>query len=331
MSIVVGLTYDLRDDYIAAGMSEEDAGEFDAIETIDAIAGAIQAMGFKTDRIGNGLALTKRLVAGDRWDLVFNIAEGVRGRSREAQVPALLELFDVPYTMSDPLVCAATLDKDVAKRLIRDAGLPTPAFAVVERESDITKTALNYPLFAKPVAEGTGKGIDNRSRIDSPKELAIVCADLLERFAQPVLVEEFLPGREYTVSVLGTADDAWVLGTIEVALKEAAAPAYSFESKKHYDKLVNYTLAEKGPTLDEVEALGLACAKALQCRDTSRVDVRLDAHGGASFIEVNPLPGLHPIDSDLPITARLLGMPYNKLIATIVESALKRTGVSHEK
>jgi D-alanine-D-alanine ligase len=327
MSLLVGLTYDLRDDYIAAGMSEEEAGEFDAVETIDALEGAIRAMGFSTDRIGNAKALAPRLVKGDRWDLVFNIAEGVKGRSREAQVPALLELYDVPYTMSDPLVCAVTLDKAVSKRLIQAAGLATPAFHVVESVEDVERVALQYPLFAKPVAEGTGKGITTQSRIDSEKDLAIVCAEILRRFGQPVLVEEFLPGREFTVSVLGYGRKACVLGTIEVASK-VAAPAYSFESKKNYDKLVNYTLVEEGALRDEVEALGLAAYKALECRDTGRVDVRLDRSGRPSFMEINPLPGLHPIDSDLPITARLLGMPYNGLIAEIVESALERLGIT---
>ena len=129
--LTVGLTYDLRCEHEAAGLCPEDAAEFDCEETIAAIEGAIRAMGLDTVRIGHGRALCQRLVAGERWDLVFNIAEGLHGRSREAQVPALLELYGIPYSFSDPLTCAATLDKAVAKILVRAAGLNTPDFAVV--------------------------------------------------------------------------------------------------------------------------------------------------------------------------------------------------------
>src|SRR5215470_7475808 len=163
----VGLTFDLRDHYLAAGYSAEDTAEFDSIETIEALAGALQRLGLDVDRIGTVRQLAQRLVAGERWDLVFNIAEGLKGVGREAQVPALLEAYDIPYTFSDPLVTALTLHKGMAKRVVRDAGVPTASFAVVDDLAQIRDIGLPFPLFAKPAGEGTGKGITPASRISS--------------------------------------------------------------------------------------------------------------------------------------------------------------------
>lgn len=323
----IGLVYDLRKDYLAEGFTPEQVAEFDSDETVCAIEGAIQASGHRTERIGHGRELARRLAAGQRWDLVFNIAEGLAGRSREAQVPCLLEMYGVPYTFSDPLVCAATLDKAVTKRLVRAAGLRTPRFAVVERESDLADLRLEYPLFAKPIAEGTGKGVDGDSRIGDPDQLRCVCVRLLSDFAQPVLVEEYLPGREFTTSILGTGAEARVLGTLEVVMR-AGAPQrdYSFEMKERCERYVDYPPAPKGPLRQRVEKLALAAYRALECRDAARVDARLDRRGRPAFMEVNPLPGLHPTHSDLPMTATAEGMSYVELIGQIVASALQRAG-----
>src|SRR5262245_26456090 len=155
----VGLTFDLRDHYLAAGYSAEDTAEFDNIETIEALAGALERLGHEVDRIGTVRQLAQRLVAGDRWDLVFNIAEGLRGIGREAQVPALLDAYEIPYTFSDPMVMGLALHKGMTKHVLRDRGVPTAPFALVADPSDVAAVNLPYPLFAKPVAEGTGKGI----------------------------------------------------------------------------------------------------------------------------------------------------------------------------
>ena len=323
--MTVGLVYDLRDDYLAQGFTEEQAAEFDSAATIDALEKAIRSLGYATERIGNGMALAQQLAAGKRWDLVFNIAEGLYGRSREAQAPALLEMYGIPYTCSDPLVCALTLDKAMTKRVIQSAGLHTPRFAVVTSPADVEGLDLNYPLFAKPLAEGTGKGVDKDSRVDSPAALKKVCTRLLERFAEPVLVEEYLPGREFTTAILGTGRDARVLGTIEFRI-EANAPAqdYSFDVKEQCEQCVTYFPMPKGTLRDEAEALALAAYRVLECRDTGRVDIRLDAQGRPAFIEINPLPGMHPTHSDLPMIATQEGMSYEELIGSIVRSALAR-------
>src|ERR1700733_6562179 len=188
----IGVTYDLRSDYLALGYGEEETAEFDAEETIAAICDALSGLGHTPERIGGIRPLTEKLAAGARWDAVFNICEGLKGVAREAQVPALLEAFDIPYLFSDPLTLALSLDKALAKRVVRDAGVPTADFAVIEKESDAAYVALDYPLFLKPVAEGSGKGVGARSKVENRGELASVAKDLLARFHQPVLVEEFL-------------------------------------------------------------------------------------------------------------------------------------------
>lgn len=321
----IGFVYDLRKDYIAEGYTEEQAAELDSESTIEAIEAALRELGNTVERIGHGRELCKRLVAGDRWDLVFNIAEGLHGRSREAQVPGILELYGVPYCFSDPLVCAVTLDKAIAKRVVMTAGVPTPAFAVVRAMRDVDGVRLRYPLFAKPIAEGTGKGVDHRSRVTSPAELSAVCAHLLSTFRQPVLVEEYLPGREFTTGILGTGPEARVLGTLAFRIKPGApANDYSFEVKERCEEFVEYFSMERGALRDDVERVALDAFRALECRDGGRVDVRLDPDGRPSFIEVNPLPGLHPTHSDLPMIAAYEGMPYVSLIGAIVESASRR-------
>lgn len=325
MTLRIGLVYDLRTTYLAEGYSEEQVSEFDSESTIDALEGAIRAAGHVVERIGHGRELCRRVSGGERWDLVFTVAEGLNGRSREAQVPCILELFNVPCTFSDPLTCAVTLDKAVAKRLVQSAGLHTPRFRVVAGEQDLASVDLSFPLFAKPIAEGTGKGVNQRSRLASRDQMVAVCRELLQRFAQPVLVEEYLPGREFTVGLLGTAERARVLGTMEVRIKPTAQTAdYSYDVKERCEDLVEYLPMESGRLREDVEALALASYRALECRDAGRVDIRLDAQGRPAFLEVNPLPGLHPTHSDLPMIATQEGMGYTELISSIIESAMRR-------
>ena len=189
----IGLTYDLRDDYLAEGYSEEETAEFDRSDTIEAIEDSLRISGYQTDRIGNIKTLVGRLASGERWDLVFNIAEGLWGFGREAVVPALLEAYGIPYTFSDPLTLSLALHKGMTKHILRDAGISTPDFAVIETEDDIAQVKIPFPLFAKPVAEGTGKGITSASKIASQNELKDMCLLLLAKFKQPVLIESFLP------------------------------------------------------------------------------------------------------------------------------------------
>jgi D-alanine-D-alanine ligase len=311
---------------LAAGYSAEDTAEFDNIETIEALAGALERLGLEVDRIGTVRQLAQRLVAGERWDLVFNIAEGLKGVGREAQVPALLDVYDIPYTFSDTLVMALALHKGMAKRVVRDCGVPTAPFAVVETMADLSAVDLPFPLFAKPIAEGTGKGVTAASRVTSATALRKLCRQLLERYRQPVLVETFLPGREFTVGIIGTGTAAKPVAVMEVVLNaQAEAGVYSYVNKEECESRVVYRLAED----EEARAAGavaLAAWRALGCRDGGRVDLRQDAVGRPLFLEVNPLAGLHPTHSDLPIMCTLAGVPYETLIGRIVDSARRRCG-----
>ncbi len=322
----IGITYDLRDEYLAQGFGEEETAEFDKVETIETIETVLRDYQHTTERIGNIKSLVEKLAAGEHWDLVFNIAEGMYGFGREAQIPAVLDAYRIPYTFSDPLVLALTLHKGMTKRVMRDLRVPTPDFYVVEDATQISRVDLPLPLFAKPVAEGTSKGIAETSKINSYQDLQTVCLNLLQTFRQPVLVERYLPGREFTVGIVGTGDDASVIGVMEVLLKKkTAAGVYSYYNKANYQELVEYRLAT-GEIVQACAEVALRAWRGLGCRDAGRIDLKLDEDGIPNFIEVNPLAGLNPIHSDLPILAGLAGIDYHRLIGMILASALRRVG-----
>jgi D-alanine-D-alanine ligase len=322
--IYVGITYDLRDEYLAMGFTEEETAEFDREGTIMAIESTLAGLGYRTDRIGHIWNLVRRLDRGDRWDLVFNIAEGLYGAGREAQVPALLDAYRIPYVFSGPLVLALTLDKAMAKVIVKDSGIATPEHRVVYTPADLAHIDLPYPLFAKPLAEGTGKGIDPRSVIRNPRQLSAVCNDLLSRYRQPVLVETYLSGREFTAGIVGTGDRARCIGVIEIILKDnAEAGVYSYLNKEECEERIIYSLTDRA-AMEVCADMALKAWKTLRCEDAGRVDIRFDAHGKAHFLEVNPLAGLHPEHSDLPILATLYGIPYPDLMKMIMDSAVSK-------
>lgn len=318
----VGLTYDLYDDYIALGFSPEQASEFDAAVTIDAIEAAVQSHGHDVERIGGIRALVPALAAGKRWDLVFNICEGVSGIAREAQVPALLEAYDIPFTFSTADVLVVAMDKALAKMVVRAAGVPTPDFAVVRSARDLVGVNLPYPLFVKPLAEGTSKGVQETSRVTDRKELTAKALEVLRDHKQPALVETFLSGTEYTVGIVGAGASARVIGVCEVIFKPGADPSvYSYRNKA--DDLEELVLRTDAPA-QATGSTALAAWRALGCRDAGRIDVRCDANGVPNFIECNPLAGLRPGWSELTILAAEGGMPYRELIGTILAEASSR-------
>lgn len=357
--MLIGLTYDLMDDYLAAGWSADDVAEFDSPAVVEALEGALRGLGHETDRIGHVGSLLSRLGRGDRWDLVFNVCEGlsaVGGVAREAQVPTILDLYGIPYTFSPPLPLALSLDKAMTKRVVRDLGVPTAGFVVVSSVEEALAIVavvtardagprgakarddgdrvrlgggvkkLTLPLFVKPMAEGSSKGVTGRSIVRSWDDFVLACELLLVQFRQPVLVERYLPGRELTVGIVGTGDQARCLGALEIHLNEKAeAGLYSFDNKEHWQERMTFSLAE-GALQEECFAVALAAYRGLGCRDAGRVDVRQDDQGRMNFIEINPLAGLHPVKSDLPILARMAGVEYQQLIGMIVESAMERVG-----
>ncbi|MFN6572760.1 D-alanine--D-alanine ligase [Dendronalium sp. ChiSLP03b] len=326
MGLFIGLCYDLKADYLKAGFSAAEVMEFDDQETIIGLEAALLQLGHQVERVGNGRELALRLAKGDRWDLIFNIAEGLQGRSREAQVPAVCELFAQPYTFSDPLTCALTLDKALAKRVVRDRGLPTAPFEVVSTTAEATAVSLPMPLFLKPMAEGSSKGVTGRSFVKEHEELVNTYQLLRKLFQQPVLVETFLPGREVTVGIVGNGSNSQVVGVMEVIFTDQAeTSAYTTLNKDEYLERVSYRLLiDPDPLAAQAKQLALDAYHTLGCRDAARVDLRGDASGVLQFMEVNPLPGLHHIRSDLPIMGRLAGVSYTEIIAEIVESAWQR-------
>lgn len=323
----IGMTYDLRQDYLDMGFSEEETAEFDREATIAAIEAAIRAQGHQVERIGHFRRLVERLAAGDRWDLVFNIAEGLHGRSRESQVPAALEAYKIPYTFSDPVTLAVSLDKAITKRVIAGSGVPTPEFRVVEHASQLDGLrdgGLAYPLFVKPLAEGTGKGVNRQSVVRSFDALAAQCRFVLETCRQPALVETFMPGREFTVGIVGTGAEAECVGVEEVIVKgDDDDGIYSYVAKEKCEELVRYAPVDDAEAR-QAGAYALRVWRWLGCCDAGRLDFRSDERGNPHFLEVNPLAGLHPEHSDLPIIWTHHGRPYNALIAAILESAARR-------
>ncbi|KUJ96089.1 MAG: ATP-grasp enzyme, D-alanine-D-alanine ligase [Desulfonauticus sp. 38_4375] len=323
----VGLTYDLRSTYIKMGFSEEETAELDKEETIEAIESAIISLGYVCERIGNIKDLVEALATGKRWDLVFNIAEGMFGIGREAQVPALLDAYRIPYTFSDPLVLSLTLHKAMTKRVLRDAGVPTSDFFVASQLEDLAELSFSGPYFVKPVAEGTSKGVDSSSIVKDRALLPQVVDRIIKKFKQPALIEPYLSGREFTVGIIGTGKKARIIGTLEVILRSTAEEGvYSYLNKEEYEKRVEYHLveAEQDGIVQEAETIALSSWRILGCRDAGRVDIKCTKEGIPLFLEVNPLAGLHPKHSDLPILCRKKGITYLELIQSILNSALNR-------
>ncbi len=325
----IGLTYDLRKEYLEMGFTEEETAEFDSDETIRALEETLSSLEHEVVRVGNIFELARRLSAGERWDLVFNISEGCHGRNREAQVPALLEAYRIPYTFSDPLTLAVCLDKAVAKSVVRDAGIPTPESFTVDSMHDMERGFISprapFPLFTKPVSEGTGKGITAESIVWDLDALKKQCSMLLIKYHQPVLVESYLPGREFTVGIVGTQGHAKVIGVLEVKLNKNADPlVYTFANKEFCEERVEYLLVKDKNILKEASDVAIRAYQALGCRDAGRLDLKADKNGKLYFLEMNPLAGLHPTHSDLPILCSKVGIEYRQLISDIIDSALER-------
>lgn len=317
----IGLTYDLRSWYLDRGYSMEDTAEFDKQDTIDALDQALVRMGFETDQIGNCFQLIDALSAGKRWDLVFNIAEGLYGDGRESVVPSILDQYRIPYVFSGPVVLGISLNKYLTRLIVSSAGVPVSPGMLISQPQDIEKCNLEYPLFIKPVSEGTGKGITEKNLVGSRQELRELAEYLLDRFSQPALVEEYLPGREFTVGIIGTDDEAVAIGGMEIECRDKLP--YSVQFKENYEIFCKYIpMAQE--FADECKGVALDVWKALGGHDAGRVDVKADRNGRMCFMEVNPLAGLHPIHSDLPILAGMTGINYQTLIEMIMKSALKR-------
>jgi D-alanine-D-alanine ligase len=323
----LAFTYDLKSAWLARGLDAEAAAEFDSELTLEAIATHYEARGFAVERVGGAHELLARVAAGARWDLAFNICEGLHGGARESLVPALFEHLDIPCVFSDAATLALCLRKDWCKQVVRAAGIATADFAVLEAPGPI---ALPFPVFAKPVAEGTGKGVGLASRCLDAAALARATAALLQRFRQPVLVETYLPGREFTVGIVGQGAAAAPIGCMEVEARGDAPLAYGYAEKADWRARIRYALADDETARAAVQ-VALDAWRALGCRDGGRVDIRCDAEGAPHFIEVNPLAGLNPQESDLVIMAQLAGRSAGWVYDRIMDAALARLGLAWPK
>ena len=330
----IGLAYDLKSAVEIAPDGPEDASEeYDPPDTIAALASEIESLGHEVLRLGGGAEFLDQVRASS-LDLVFNIAEG-RGvyRSRESQVPAVLEMLGIPYTGSDPLTLALCLDKPFAKQIALSAGVCTPGFRVVRRADDLDRLVdgvLEFPVVLKPSFEGSSKGVRSNSRVDRKEDLQERAGQLLADYRQPVLIEEFVRGKEVTVGVVGN-DPPRVMGVMEVAPSSGHDDAfmYTLEVKRDWERLVTYRCPPDLPEscVRDIEQAALVLVDAFGCRDVARLDFRVDLDGRAQFLEANPLPGLSPVYSDLAIMARLSGWEYRRLVETVLNCALARYGL----
>ncbi len=329
MKFKVGITYNLKKDFSRQENQPIDfLEEFDSEETIDAIRKVLESEGHEVIKLGGDTGLIDRLRQAS-VDIVFNIAEGLQGRNREAHIPALLEFLDIPYTGSDPLTLSLTLDKAMAKRILMSQNIPTPRFIKVERMEDLEGLDLRYPLFVKLCYEGSSKGVRLDSKILDPQSLEEKARGLLKTYGSPLLVEEFVKGPEFTVGVLGN-EDPFILGVMQIEIKGSPPEEsiYSLEIKREWEEKVRYHCP---PFVDQnllrkIEEVALRSYRALDCRDVSRVDIRVGDDRTPYFLEINPLPGLSPVYGDLVMMARSMGWDYARLVKTIFHHALKRYG-----
>jgi len=340
MTLNIGLTYNLRKPVDpVVGQPEDFYIEFDDKVTVDAIAGALRKSGCEVTKIeADEEAYGKILKL--KPDFVFNIAEGIRGESRESQVPAMLEMLRTPYTGSGPLTLAIALDKALTHQVLSVNGVPSPKFQVFFSPTQKRQHGLEFPLVVKPLAEGSSKGIRSSSLVKDERSLLEQLSWVIETYQQPAIVEEFLPGREFTVGLIGN-DDLLVLPIVEILLEKlpsGASPIYSFEAKWIWDVPekpldIFQCPADVPDDLEkEIKKTAAKAFKVLNCRDMCRLDMRLDKDGKPRVLEVNPLPGLIPdpdAHSCLPEAAAEAGFSYDQLVCTIIWQALKRHGMQH--
>ncbi len=327
----IGLACNVKPADLPGHLPEDAFEEFDSPDAVAQIRDAIASFGHDVSLLAAGPGIVDALRE-TRPDFVFNLAEGTGGRCREAHVPALLELLDIPYAGSDPLTLCITLDKPVAKRMVAAERFPTPAFAVCRSVDECSAVALPpLPVIVKPAFEGSSKGVRLASRATTDAAVGDMVRFVTENYGQEAIVEAFVPGPEVTVGITGNGSGAHVLGMMEIVPKTMSNDTfvYSLEVKRDWKNQVSYRVppALPAPVLDELSRCALGIYRLLGCRDFSRIDFRIDRDGVPQFIECNPLPGLCPGYGDLPIMADAMGISHRALIGEILGHALARNGM----
>lgn len=329
MMHTIGVVFNLKKDFpgLAGKMNAipDLAAECEEEETVEMLSSSLARLGKRVMLFPHKPDLLERLDEA-RPDIVFNIAEGWAGRNRESLIPALLELLDIPYTGSDALTLGIALDKAMAKRVVSTAGVRTPRYMKISSMEDLSSVDMEFPVFVKPNYEGSSKGIRNSSRVREIDDLIAKAKWILDTYAQPAIVEEFLPGREFTVGIIGNGRPH-VLPIMEVCPgdREAADDEfiYSYETKS--GNLERFRVPAPIPErlASEITDMAVSVFEVIECRDVARIDFRLDEEGRPHFLEINPLPGLSKV-SLLPLQARAAQIGYDDLVKWILTSAWSR-------
>lgn len=326
----VGLTYDLKSDYKFKKGDPLDANaEFDAPSTINVIADAIAANGFKVKKIGNANNLLEKIDSLG-VDIVFNISEGLTGRNRESQVPMLLEMAGIPFVGADALTLGLTLDKVVAKKIFIAEKIPTPKFFEVNSaEALIDHDHCRFPLIVKPRFEGSSKGLSESSRVENTEDLKKQVDFITKTYKQPALVEEFISGQEFTVAIVGN-ENPEVMPVVQIKIDgklKLNDKFYTF-ARITSDRLEYICPAKITADLKKkLDELALKVYRSVECRDFGRVDFRVDHEGNPYVLEINPLPSLSTEDVFMLI-AKDIGITYEQMIGKILNSAIIRNGLN---
>jgi len=325
----IGLAYDLKESVTLESGSPEDAlEEYDSAATVELIARSLESHGDSVVMLGGGREFLHNIV-NEPVDFVFNISEG-RGnyRSREAQVPSVLEMLGIPYSGSDPQCLSICLDKPLTKTLVAAAGVSTPRFCVVtdvRQLNEVLWEQYSFPVIIKPAYEGSSKGIRQASLAENPDDADTLVAHLIDSYQQPMMVEEFITGEEVTVGIVGNSPPK-IVGTMRVVPRQKHNRfIYSLEVKRDWQTLVDYECPARfgEETFSAINTSSLKAFEALGCRDFARLDFRVNSDGTPFFIEINPLPGLGT-HSDLYIMATKMGWEHAQLVGGILDAALQR-------
>ncbi|MBE0481258.1 MAG: D-alanine--D-alanine ligase [Dehalococcoidia bacterium] len=328
----IGLSYDLKESVsVSDGQPQDALEEYDSPETVDALEAALGSLGHQVIRLKGGRDFLDGILR-EPVDFVFNISEGLGNhRSREAQVPSVLEMLGIPYAGSDPQCLAICLDKPLTKSLVAAAGVSTPPWKVFTNRDQLRRISwdgIAFPVFIKPAYEGSSKGISGGCRKDNVSEAVECITRLLALYRQPVIVEEYVGGDEVTVGLVGNSP-VRVIGVMRITPKARASDfVYSLEVKRNWRNLVEYECpaAFEDGIADRIVKSSVRIFDLLGCRDFARIDFRLDAGGAPNFLEINPLPGLNPTESDLSIMSSRLGILYPELVSSILNAAVERYG-----
>jgi D-alanine-D-alanine ligase len=323
--LAIGLTYDLKTDYIPDVDDPKDvSAEFDPPRVVEILEEALKTLGHEVIRIGNARQVLDN-IKDIKVDIVFNIAEGLKGRNRESQVPIILEMMDIPFVGADGLTLGLTLDKVLAKKVFLTENLLTPKYFEADTLDKIDGKCMNYPLIVKPKFEGSSKGIDDDSLVRDPASMRKQIEKIINVYDEPALVEEFIEGKELTAALLGN-EDPEVLPLVQVKIDDKLDLGelfYTYE-RINSDKLQYVCPAQISRELTEkINDIAVAAYKAVGCKDFGRVDFRIDNQGNPYVLEVNPLPCL-AIDDAYGVTAKVLGISFEDMINRILTEALKR-------